>query len=257
MKRFDFYKELYFKEQERKKTLNDSLTLPVGVVSGEIALLFYFYNTIFTISSKIPLWILLIFIIAALCILFSILFLTYSYFDLTIKKDENSKFQIDSSFDYKYFDSFAKYEEYYCGLHDYYDEPNIDDRKKSDADLEKVLIKHLVFCIDYNTNLNEIKVSRLWKAKLFLVLGLIFSFSLLIYPMINEPTSEKIQKVNIVEPINIKIMSTPNEGKSGNDNPAPKVQETPKKQPKVKPQEPKIRSIPEGKEPAKGKPLFD
>jgi hypothetical protein len=57
MDRLDIYKDFYFREQERKNSINDSLSFPTGVITGLIAWMFYFLDQkYFPSFSKIPWW---------------------------------------------------------------------------------------------------------------------------------------------------------------------------------------------------------
>jgi len=44
MDRLDFNKGLYFYEIERKKSLNDSLSIPIVVITAQIALIYFLYD---------------------------------------------------------------------------------------------------------------------------------------------------------------------------------------------------------------------
>ncbi len=44
MKRVDFLKDWFYKEDERKNSLNDSLNIPIGILSGLIAIISYLFN---------------------------------------------------------------------------------------------------------------------------------------------------------------------------------------------------------------------
>ena len=41
MRRFEFYKELHFKEEEKKNKINNSLSLPISIITGIIAASLY------------------------------------------------------------------------------------------------------------------------------------------------------------------------------------------------------------------------
>lgn len=44
MDRIEFLREWYYKEDERKNSLNDSLNIPIGILTALIALIFYIFN---------------------------------------------------------------------------------------------------------------------------------------------------------------------------------------------------------------------
>lgn len=195
MKRIDFYKELYFQEHDRKKSLNDALALPVGVVTGQIGLLYYFYNSYISEGfNTIPKWTTIIFFTTVICLLVCIAFLIYSYFELKFKK---KKFFIDSAFDYRYLDLTINYEKFFSQSLAYYDETSQTENSKTEIDFEENLIKNLVESNDHNIYLNDIKTGRLWKAKLFLVIALLLNFSLLTYPFLDKRKINNEQKIKI------------------------------------------------------------
>lgn len=245
MTRFDFYKELYYKELERKKALNDSLTLPIGVITGVIAWLFYFYNNYYNKSDlAIPTWVFIIYLLSLTALILSVLFLILSYFEPKFKR---KKYFITSAYDYYYIDFADKYENFY--------KENNSKQNKTE-DLEELLIEHFISCSQYNTSLNDRKTARLLRTKLFLVSSLAFSFVLLIFPVTNKSSfvqKQKLQEVKIVDTIKINYMNSVNENKPANLGGKPKPRPIPEKP--VKDDRPKVRILPETKVPPPGKPL--
>jgi hypothetical protein len=65
MKRLDFYIDWYQKENERQISLNDSLNLPIGILTGLFAVIFFMLKE-FTFSTETRMWVLSIFVILIL-----------------------------------------------------------------------------------------------------------------------------------------------------------------------------------------------
>jgi len=97
---------------------------------------------------------------------------------------------------------------------------------------------------------------------LFLIVSLLFGILLLVYPVfLQKHETNKSTEINISKPLKIVIMDTIKLQNQEKNEPKPQPKEQPKEQPKpekVRPEEPKIRIIPEGKEPPKElERLFD
>ncbi|MBK9793082.1 MAG: hypothetical protein IPP60_08250 [Sphingobacteriales bacterium] len=165
MNRFDFYKELYFKEEDRKKSLNDALTLPIGIVSAQIALLSYFYsNYVSKGFASLPIWSKIFFILTIVSLLICILFLIFSYFELRFKKE---KYFIETAFRYNYIGSVIEFEDYYIKKLNYYNETIQTANSASLHDLEENIISNFIESIAHNVKLNDKKTKRISNAKLF------------------------------------------------------------------------------------------
>lgn len=84
MDRIEFLREWFYKEDERKNSLNDSLNIPIGILTALIALIFYLFNEFNSIDEnnyiKYPFY---IFIATSLLFWFvSVFKLLQSYNDL-------------------------------------------------------------------------------------------------------------------------------------------------------------------------------
>ena len=246
MTRFEFYIYIYYKELERKKSLSDSLTLPIGIITGLIAWLFYFFNTYITkVESKVPMWTFVIYISALVALVVAIYFLTLSYFEPKFKW-KKYYFNITTAYNYYYIALANEYEKYYT-------------KTNKEDDLEKILIEDFINCAQYNTTLNERKTARLLKAKICMVGCLFLSFGLLVFPMTNRSalSESKPQEVRIIDTVKIKHMNLATENQPPKED-KPKAQPGP--EPKILPEKPvedrpKIRIIPETKVPPPGKRL--
>jgi hypothetical protein len=145
MDKFDFYKELNLKEEEKKNQINDSLSLPIGAISGLVAALFYFLTTF---DFKLNL---LNSIIFSLITLSSIFFLGVSVFHL-IKSYAN----FHKGYGYVYLADAIDLDKYYKDLKNYYQSnPNLTDA--SDVEFEQYIFDELIKNTDANQKNNKRK----------------------------------------------------------------------------------------------------
>ena len=53
LNRIDFLKEWFYKEEERKNSLNDSLNIPIGILTGLIAIISYLFKEFYPLNEKL------------------------------------------------------------------------------------------------------------------------------------------------------------------------------------------------------------
>lgn len=179
MNRLDFNKELYLNEIDRKKSLNDALSIPIGVITGQLALLYFLYDNfefvgkIFTLTWKSSFLILDI-----VLILVSVYFLTISFYRPVIRRNPR---RLESQFDYQYIDLPSRYEQYFQDTLTQNNQTSVaNPAQQADSELENVLIEDIVATTSHNINLNDIKTERIAKAKLFLVFSVFTSLLLVV-----------------------------------------------------------------------------
>ena len=237
MNRFEFYKESYYLELERKRSLDKSLSLPLGIVilTGTILT-----NIIFNINSSehgISTIILIVFIVLTILIgikIISELLKSYMIFK--------------NGYNYHYLPNTKESENYYKELIKY--KSKVKNKKYNvEEEFENYLIKKLNQCNENNVLKNENKIYHLFIAKRYIM---ILFFTLIItlityginYYEYNK--NEKEIKVKIESPIKI---IQPIKTKSQKE-----IKMTEKERPQEelkKPVEPKIRIIQEGVKPEK------
>jgi hypothetical protein len=172
--RFELYKDAYDKEIDRRKSIEKDFTLPITLITGLIAWLFYFY-TKYYLKADPNIWIKFL-LLFSLCSLFiAILYLTISYFFISFSKNPP---HIISHYDYFYLEKMKVYETFYKERLIQYNESNLLS-PKSDKELKEHIIEQFLSITDHNIEVNNRKVARLTKAKAFLVINLILNFLLL------------------------------------------------------------------------------
>jgi hypothetical protein len=205
MDRFELYKELYFKEQERKNNINDSLSFPTGVITGLIAWLFFFVDQKYFPSLKsIPWWAHIFLILSLATLICSIYFVIVSFFKFKFVK----KTIVTSAYNYAYIPYPREYEGYYQSRLKKNQEPNATGQNPiSDEELKAALIEDFAVSCEHNIKLNEQKIGRVAKAKLFLSLSLMFNFFLLFTPSIFSATKDdKISKTKIIDTVAVTLL---------------------------------------------------
>lgn len=79
MERLDFYIDWYQKENERQISLNDSLNLPIGILTGLFAVIFFMLKE-FTFSTETRKWVLFAFILLIIAALICWIIVAYNLF---------------------------------------------------------------------------------------------------------------------------------------------------------------------------------
>lgn len=204
MNKFEFYKELYHKENERKSEINNSYRIPVVIISA-LASGFYFLLTsyVFKISDFFD----VIFILLLILTVFSILISCYYVI---------CSFDIFKNFEYKGIPSIDELNNWHEELHQYYKK----NKKKANKKYENGIINHFIEIIQFNTDTNDKKHRCIYLSKQYSVIGLTFlliSFAPYFYNYFSKPKS--IEKTEVVfdkeyfkdiKTLNIKIDSLTN-----------------------------------------------
>lgn len=196
MKRYEFYKELYFKQIDRKNSLESSLNTPISLTSIVVGTIFYFlFNFDFSINCYQNFFFITITIIVFIFIGISVHNLIMSY--------NNFK----NGYDYEYLPYSLEIEKYYDELVNYYNDPNVQSDGSADIDFENFLIDKMNEYHDVNAYNNDVKSSFLFKAKKYLVFSLILtvtSTGIFSFNYIYKVGKEKIYKIEVNKPIELK-----------------------------------------------------
>lgn len=205
---YEFYKELYFKENERRQEVESALTLPLAIVTALVAGMYVLLTT-FSYDYS---WLLTI---TFLCLVFpALIFLLYSvwwqslafvtrigFLKFERQKGFFFKFKIKEVFQYKGIAFSEKLNEYHKELIEYYqkyypDELNIDELIANQ--FKEYLINEFTKATDYNTATNDTKYTYVFNSKIFLVYSLWFSaFALAPYFVSYFHKNDDIYKVYI------------------------------------------------------------
>ncbi|MCB0395865.1 MAG: hypothetical protein KDD36_04400 [Flavobacteriales bacterium] len=160
MNLFEFFKELYFKENDRKLELQNALNIPIITVTAIVSILFYFVTTFS--YGKDSYCLNAIFVIlsigTALVLLFSIIHITRSYTGIW------------TGYDYSYVAGAKKLQDWYGDLMQYYNERNGTISDINEAFKQGVLNK-FTESIDKNRLINDLKFKYLFRAKQGLVIA--------------------------------------------------------------------------------------
>lgn len=196
MDKIILYREIYYREIERKNDLEKSLVLPAGLITALCTALFYFI-TKFNFSCC--LWLRILFVIltclATGCIGVTIYYLFKAYNNFTF------------GYEYHYIPYCGFIEEYYIDLIDYYSKRHKQKMivmRKTEERFKKYFIDQYIEKSDENMYNNDMKQSYLYRARVFLIFSLISIFLLVIpYGLNYYNYSNSMRKVIIVNPIRI------------------------------------------------------
>lgn len=169
--RYAIYKDIYYKELERKNQLEDSLILPVGIITALSTGLFYLVTN-FNYKCIFPLKIFFI-----LFVFVTLIFIIITIYQL-IRAYNNFTF----GYEYHYIPYSTEIEQYYVDLIAFFKvEKKSNDNAIIEANkvIEQFFIKEFIEKSDFNCYNNDKKQSHSYKARVFLIFALISIFILL------------------------------------------------------------------------------
>ena len=171
--RYEIYKDVYYKELERKNQLEDSLMLPVGIVTALSTGLFYLVTNF---NYKCNSYLKYIFIVL---VIISLIFIIITIYQL-IRAYNNFTF----GYEYHYLSYSAEIEKYYSDLIDFFKSKKHSKEKtviESNKIIEQFFIDEFITKSDFNCYNNDKKQSHSYKARVFLIFALITIF-ILVFP---------------------------------------------------------------------------
>ena len=193
MNKLEFLKEWFYKEEERKGTLNDSLNIPIGILTGIVAVIYFaLSNYNYENGDKFLKSFFIILIIV--CVLFwlrSIFYLLFSYNNF--HRGYAYKAFPSANFIKKEYETLTPYYEEYKSE---FEETGVTLDKLAEANIEEILVQ----CIDNNVFNNDKKSGYLHNAKtsiIICILTLFFSSILFSINYINYK-QEEIHCVKII-----------------------------------------------------------
>jgi hypothetical protein len=218
LNRIEFLKEWFYKEDERKNSLNDSLNIPIGLLTGLIAIISYIFNEFNSLNEKpfIRNCFYFLIIVSIIFWLISVFKLLQSYNDLykgysylgfprpSFLKDDNESLK-----------------KYYSDYKDDLDD-GISLQSLEEDNLETLLTK----CLDTNVYNNDRKSAYLHSSKIHILnclITILLSSTLFTFNYINNK-EEKIQKIEITNLNSLKM---------GQDEKRPTPPPPPQQQPRV------------------------
>lgn len=243
LNKFDFYKEQYYKELDRKNDISNSLTIPIGFISALVAGLFYSMTT-FDYEIKLALTVSFIVLLSI-----AVIFLSISIFHL-IKAFSN----FHNGYNYQYLIDTDDLKNYYEGLKNYYaQQSTIPDN--SDGDFEDYVLTEYIKNTGVNQKNNKLKIYHRFLCHKFMIWAFLTICTMIVIFGIDfgyKNTKTKIQKVDIDSILNINLQTKQNQ--LFIDSlilKLTKMEETVNVVNVVKPKPPKSQIIKEGADPTK------
>lgn len=176
----DFYKEVYYKEIERKCDLSNDLSLPIGIISILSTVFFFFLSTFdYKTNHVISVIFILFATIGIAFIIASIIYLILAYDSHPWAKP----------YDYLAFPN--EIAEFYDGYMQYFQETEsntLDIPTKTDKELEKYLLKAFIRTATVNMKKTDTRSSQLHKSKSFLLVSFILLLLAFVPFLINNFT---------------------------------------------------------------------
>lgn len=172
---YEFYKEIYFKEQERRQEVSNALNIPLAIITGLIA---GFYVLITTFSYEIHWSIIVLFV---LLLLGAVGFLFAGIWWLVLAfatRNGFFKIKFDNVFEYKTIDFLQNIHDWHAQEHAanmYYDAGVQGIEEKANDDLKENLIAQYIEKADHNATVNDQKLSYIFNCKMFLIYSLLLS----------------------------------------------------------------------------------
>ncbi|WP_066759363.1 hypothetical protein [Crocinitomix algicola] len=187
MNKFDFYKEFYIKENERRQEVLNSFNIPIAIITA-LSSATYFFITSF--DYKIEVFLTAIFIglisITIVGLLLAIYYLIRAFSDFTKGYEYSGLPYMKELYDWN-----KNLEEYY---EHYENDSGIADKK-----YEEYLIEKMVEHTEHNMYVNDKKHGFIYKSKKFLIASLVLTLITLIpfgYNYFNK--SDKIHHVELI-----------------------------------------------------------
>lgn len=193
MEEWEFYKEQYYKEIERKSEISNSLTTPIGLISALLAVIFYLITAF---SYSINRTCLILFLIIVVIVLF---FLSISTYHL-IKAFSD----FHNGYKYAYLIDTDELDKYCQELKEYYNSSNLPDN--STIDFNDYLLKEFIKATGINQKNNKSKIYHRFLCHKHMING----FMALCLLMVPFGINYGINKSNQVPPQSVVIDSTLN-----------------------------------------------
>lgn len=160
---FEFYKELYHKENERKSQITNSFNIPIALNSAISTAIFFFITSFdYSVEPYLSYTFITLTMLNCGCIAISIYNLIHAFSDFTKGYEYTGIAYVQQLFNWR--------EE----LEDYHKENKATQpKKKADKDFESFLINDFVDHIDHNMYVNDRKSQFIFKSKRWVVLALV------------------------------------------------------------------------------------
>jgi len=198
MDKLELYKSFYDRENQRRESLNNSVSIPVGIITGLIATLVFLITRFNYGDNLLYTWSLIILVLISIILLsISIAYLTKSFNNFA-KGHDYIEIALLSDIE-NYYDELLKYHK-----------NKID---KVDHDFQNYLCAEFIKYADNNARINDKRSFDLYKSKQFMFFSIVFlAFSFIPFGFGNYKTPEKvpnqqIEKINANKELDLKIDS--------------------------------------------------
>jgi hypothetical protein len=184
MKNIEIYKEFYFREIDRKNELNNIINIPIIIITGIVSVQFYFYSQ--QIENSLKIYLVVLSIISALSILYSIFYLLKSFSNFF--KNHSYKELNEMNSIYKYERELLK-------------------EQKEIADAESLFLEYLneqfSDCASHNFLINKTRTEDIAKSKKGIFISIICTifFSIIFLISINTMAKKTENTKPIVKPV--------------------------------------------------------
>lgn len=201
MDRLEIYKESYYKELERNDNLEDALNMPLSLVSGMLAVLFFFFTS-YDYDGKCGLICRVVFLFL-MCV--ATVFVGITTYFLTMSYNKGLKFK---GYPYAYLDSLSVIDTFYDSLIKYRADSG-GTVTNANEDLEQYLIKNFRDVATINVKLNATRIEYLHRAKMWIVrslLPIVFSAAFFGYNFYMKDKNNQVEisnQTNKPIPINV------------------------------------------------------
>lgn len=171
----EFYKDYYDKTLERKNEINNSLSVPIGIITALIAALFYALTTFdFQLSWVISVVFTLLSLIAVFLLSSSVYYLIRALSDF------------HDGYDYAYLDNANALNEYYESLIRYYislpGNPAANSTEQAKIKFSDHVTQNLIYCIIINHSNNNSKSQHRYKCYKYIIYSIVtFSFVFIVF----------------------------------------------------------------------------
>ncbi len=168
MNQFDFYKDLYFKENERRQEVLNSLNIPIAIITALSSATYFFITSFdYNIESFLTGIFISLISITGICLLFSIYFLIRAFSDFT------------KGYEYSGIPYAKELYDWNKSLEDYYQEHEGNKDLAKDHYL-KFITENLVKHTEHNMYVNDKKHGYIYRSKKFLIISLVLTLITLI-----------------------------------------------------------------------------
>ncbi len=192
MDNFEFYKELYFKENDRRMEVQNSMNIPIAVITATASVVFYLITTMNYENGIINNCIFYVFMA------FSNIWLLISIYNLTMAFGEFFK-----GYEYSSIPYVQQLYDWSLDLDKYFK-----DQGKTTHDAEqhfnKYIVENLIKHTDHNMYVNDQKFTYIFKSKKFLVFSMICTMlSIVPYFYSKFSTTKELPKPNQIDLVKI------------------------------------------------------